>query len=127
MTDISACRAICACALHHLQLTRLLLEPCDCHAGVQGGADYVEVDSKGEIKEATEDERALEAIGWKELRRSAPFWLMVLGFVAMGIVNGCILTNQVSNMTSITVNGVEIVTGGHSAEWASIVLSGQRA
>ncbi|MFR4803375.1 MAG: MFS transporter [Eggerthellaceae bacterium] len=65
-------------------------------------------------------------ICWKESagssRRSAPFWVMVLGFVAMGLVNGCILTNQVSNMTSITVNGTEIVTAG-IPEWASVVLS----
>ena len=97
-------------------------KPADKGMEPYGGIDYVEVKAKT-TAEATADEKALEGIGWKELRRSAPFWLMVFGFVAMGLVNGCILTNQVSNMTSITVNGVEIVTGGHSPAWASVVLS----
>ncbi len=98
-------------------------KPADKGLEPYGGANYVETDAKGDVKAATEDEQELEKIGWKELRRSAPFWVMVAGFVMMGLVNGCILTNQVSNMTSITVNGVEIVTGGHTPEWASLVLS----
>lgn len=41
----------------------------------------------------------------------------------MGLVNGAILPNQVTNMTSVTVNGAKIVTGGHDPMWAGTVLS----
>lgn len=41
----------------------------------------------------------------------------------MGLVNGTILPNQVTNMTSVTVNGAKIVTGGHDPMWAGTVLS----
>lgn len=40
-----------------------------------------------------------------------------------GLVNGAILPNQVTNMTSVTVNGAKIVTGGHDPMWAGTVLS----
>lgn len=86
-----------------------------------GGKDYVE--SKDLAVSSTADERVLERTGWKELRTKLPFWIMVLGFIAMGFVNGCVLTNQVSNMTSITLQGTEIITGGHPVAWASTVLS----
>lgn len=41
----------------------------------------------------------------------------------MGLVNGATLPNQVTNMTSVTVNGAKIVTGGHDPMWAGTVLS----
>ena len=41
----------------------------------------------------------------------------------MGLVNGAILPNQVTNMTSVTVNGAKIVTGDHDPMWAGTVLS----
>lgn len=41
----------------------------------------------------------------------------------MGLFNGAILPNQVTNMTSVTVNGAKIVTGGHDPMWAGTVLS----
>ena len=41
----------------------------------------------------------------------------------MGLVNGAVLPNQVTNMTSVTVNGTKIVTGGHDPIWAGTVLS----
>jgi sugar phosphate permease len=63
------------------------------------------------------------AIGWKVLRVNSGFWLLILGFIAMGIVNGAIITNSVSNMTSVTLNGQEIVTGGHDTIWAGYVWS----
>lgn len=58
------------------------------------------------------------SVGW----RSA-FWLLVVAFLFMGLVNGAILPNQVTNMTSVTVNGAKIVTGGHDPMWAGTVLS----
>ena len=69
------------------------------------------------------DEPVTVAVGWKALRRSAAFWLLVVGFVAMGITNGCIITNSIANMTSVTVGGTEVVTGGHSTLWAGSVWS----
>lgn len=61
------------------------------------------------------------AIGWKVLRKSAAFWLLIVGFVMMGIDNGAIITNSIANMTSVTVGGSDVVTGGHSTIWAGNV------
>ncbi|MEG1560927.1 MAG: MFS transporter [Raoultibacter sp.] len=63
------------------------------------------------------------SIGWKVLSKNGGFWLLVVGFVMMGIVNGAIITNSISNMTSVTLNGVEVVTGGHTTLWAGSVWS----
>ena len=61
------------------------------------------------------------ALGWKVLRTSAAFWVLIVGFVAMGVVNGAVITNSVSNMTSVTTGGVEVITGGHDTIWAGNV------
>lgn len=61
------------------------------------------------------------SMGWKVLRRSAAFWMMIVGFVMMGIDNGAIITNSIANMTSMTLHGTEVVTGGHSTIWAGNV------
>ncbi len=63
------------------------------------------------------------SIGWKVLRKNAGFWMLVFGFVMMGIVNGAVITNSIANMTSVTLDGVEVVTGGHSTLWAGSVWS----
>ncbi len=63
------------------------------------------------------------SIGWKVLRKNAGFWMLVLGFVMMGVTNGAVITNAIANMTSVTVGGTEIVTGGHSTLWAGTVWS----
>lgn len=63
------------------------------------------------------------SVGWAVLRRNAGFWALVFGFVMMGIANGAFITNAVANMTSVTVNGAEVVTGGHSVMWAGAVWS----
>ncbi|MEQ3363994.1 MFS transporter [Raoultibacter massiliensis] len=63
------------------------------------------------------------SIGWRHLRKNAGFWMLIVGFVMMGIVNGAIITNSISNMTSVTLDGVEVVTGGHSTIWAGGVWS----
>ncbi|MGI6217065.1 MAG: MFS transporter [Coriobacteriales bacterium] len=63
------------------------------------------------------------SVGWKHLRKSASFWLLVIGFIMMGITNGAIITNSISNMTSVTLDGVEVVTGGHDPVWAGSVWS----
>lgn len=64
-----------------------------------------------------------EGLGWAKVSKSASFWLLVISFIVMGVVNLAVLGNQVTNMTSVTVNGEEIVTGGHSLTWAGSVMS----
>jgi MFS family permease len=67
------------------------------------------------------------AVGWMVLRTSWGFWILIIGFVMMGIVNGAVITNSISNMTSVTLGDTRIVTGGHSAIWAGYVWSGYLA
>ena len=62
-------------------------------------------------------------VGWARIKKSPAFWLLVVAFLFMGLVNGAILPNQVTNMTSVTVGGTRIVTGGHDPVWAGTVLS----
>lgn len=69
------------------------------------------------------DKPVTVSVGWAVLKKDAGFWTMVFGFVMMGIANGAFITNAVANMTSVTVDGVEIVTGGHSVMWAGAVWS----
>ena len=69
------------------------------------------------------DQPVTVAVGWKVLRASGGFWVLIVGFVMMGIVNGAIITNSVSNMTTMTLDGVDIVVGGHSTIWAGNVWS----
>lgn len=63
------------------------------------------------------------SVGWARIKKSPAFWLLVVAFLFMGLVNGAILPNQVTNMTSVTVAGEKIVTGGHDPIWAGTVLS----
>lgn len=63
------------------------------------------------------------SIGWRVLRKNFGFWLLVFGFVMMGITNGAVITNSIANMTFVTVDGTEIITGGHSVMWAGSVWS----
>lgn len=44
------------------------------------------------------------SVGWSRIKKSPAFWLLVVAFLFMGLVNGAILPNQVTNMTSVTVN-----------------------
>jgi len=61
------------------------------------------------------------SIGWKVLFRNPGFWIFIIGFVAMGIVNGAVITNSITNMTSVVLDDTEIVLGGHSTQWAGNV------
>nr|WP_304306857.1 MFS transporter [Bifidobacterium catenulatum] len=63
------------------------------------------------------------AVGWKVLRKHAGFWLLVSGFLFVGVINSAVSVNMVSNMTSVNSNGAEVVTGGHSVVWAGYVMS----
>jgi MFS family permease len=67
------------------------------------------------------DQAVTIAVGWRVLLRSIGFWQLILGFVMMGVINGAVITNAVSNMTSVTLNGTEIITGGHDTIWAGNV------
>ena len=62
-------------------------------------------------------------VGWARIKAHPSFWLLAIAFLLMGFVNGAILPNQVTNMTSVTVAGQKIVTGGHDPLWAGTVLS----
>ena len=77
-------------------------------------------DDKAADTSATEPEIS---VGWTRIKRHSSFWLLVIAFFLMGLVNGAILPNQVTNMTSVVVDGKTIVTGGHDAIWAGTVLS----
>ncbi len=63
------------------------------------------------------------SVGWFRVKKSRAFWLLVVAFLFMRLVNRAVLANQVTNMTSVTVNGAKIVTGGHDPLWAGTVLS----
>lgn len=80
---------------------------------------------KGEDKkkDRSSDTPVNVSIGWKVLRKNGGFWILILGFVAMGIVNGAVITNSVTNMTSVGIDGQTIVTGGHDIIWAGYVWS----
>jgi MFS family permease len=73
------------------------------------------------------DKPVTVSVGWKVLRKRGGFWILVVGFVMMGIVNGAVITNAISNMTSLTIDGQEIITGGHDVIWAGYVWSGYLA
>lgn len=63
------------------------------------------------------------AVGWSRVKGHPSFWLLVAAFVIMGVINGAVLPNQVTNMTAVTLDGAQIVTGGHDRIWAGNVLS----
>ena len=81
------------------------------------------IESKGKGKFTSPDPEVTVAVGWKVMRKSASFWLLAIGFVLMGAINAEIVVNTVSNMTSVTMNGQTIVTGGHDVTWAGFVMS----
>jgi sugar phosphate permease len=80
-------------------------------------------EAEDEHKDATPDTPVKVAVGWKNARKSAAFWILVVGFIMMGVTNGAIIINTISNMTSVTIAGVEYVTGGHDAGFAANVLA----
>ena len=63
------------------------------------------------------------AIGWHRVRAHPSFWLLVAGFMVMGVLNGAAIPNSVTNLTAVTVEGTQVVTGGHTATFASAVYS----
>lgn len=83
-------------------------------------------ENEGDVKDAAKGTSAAHnevSVGWSRIKAHPSFWLLVIAFLLMGLVNGAILPNQVTNMTSVTVNGTKIVTGGHDPIWAGTVLS----
>lgn len=62
-------------------------------------------------------------VGWKRVRSHPSFWMLVAGFVVMGVLNGAAIPNSITNLTSVTVEGQTVVTGGHTAEFASMFYS----
>ena len=62
-------------------------------------------------------------VGWKRVRVHPSFWMLVAGFMVMGVLNGAAIPNSITNLTSVTVEGQEVVTGGHTAAFASMFYS----
>ena len=62
-------------------------------------------------------------VPWAHVWRHPSFWLMVAGFMVMGVINGAAIPNSITNMTSVTVEGQKIVTGGHDMVYASSIYS----
>ena len=52
-------------------------------------------------------------LGWSIVRKSGAFWVLVLGFVFMGMANGGVIINIAATMTD----------AGHTAEFAAKILS----
>lgn len=82
-------------------------------------------ENEGDVREekAAKTTGTTVSVGWAHVKTHPSFWLLVIAFLLMGLVNGAVLPNQVTNMTSVTVNGTKIVTGGHDPIWAGTVLS----
>lgn len=82
-------------------------------------------ENEGDVREekAAKTTGTTVSVGWTRVKTHPSFWLLVIAFLLMGLVNGAVLPNQVTNMTSVTVNGTKIVTGGHDPIWAGTVLS----
>lgn len=82
-------------------------------------------ENEGDVREekAAKTTGTTVSVGWVRVKTHPSFWLLVIAFLLMGLVNGAVLPNQVTNMTSVTVNGTKIVTGGHDPIWAGTVLS----
>lgn len=82
-------------------------------------------ENEGDVREekAAKTTGTTVSVGWARVKIHPSFWLLVIAFLLMGLVNGAVLPNQVTNMTSVTVNGTKIVTGGHDPIWAGTVLS----
>ncbi len=88
-----------------------------------GLAPYGAGEVEEQKKDRSPDAPVTVSIGWKVLRKNAGFWMLVFGFVMMGVVNGAVITNSIANMTLVTLDGVQVVTGGHSTMWAGSVWS----
>jgi len=62
-------------------------------------------------------------VGWDRLRRSWAFWLLIIGFVMMGVDNGAIIVNNNTVFTGVMVGSTYVTAGGHDAAWAANVLA----
>ncbi len=109
---------ICLVAALPIAVTAFRNRPSDMGL-VPYGADRAETRKA----DRSPDQPVTVAVGWKVLRKNAGFWALIAGFVMMGVVNGAIITNSVSNMTTMTLDGVAIPLGGHDTMWASYVWS----
>lgn len=109
---------ICLVAALPITLATFATRPSD-----KGMAPYGAGQAEQAKADRSPDAPVTVSVGWSVLRGNAGFWALVFGFVMMGVANGAFITNAVANMTSVTVGGTEIVTGGHSVMWAGAVWS----
>lgn len=70
-------------------------------------------DSSEETRTTSPDTPVLIDIGWNIVRKTSAFWLLILGFVFMGMVNGGVIINISAQMTD----------AGHTAAFAASILS----
>ena len=110
---------VCLVAAMPIALLAFTARPSD-----RGLQPYGAGQSEARRIDPSPDPSVTVAVGWPVLRSSGGFWVLVFGFVMMGIVNGAIITNSVSNMTTMTLDGLDIPVGGHSTIWAGYVWSG---
>ena len=54
------------------------------------------------------------AVGWKQCRSSVAFWMLAIGFLLIGIINGAVTQEMYVNTNTV---------GGHDATWAGYVQS----
>lgn len=85
------------------------------------GAD--QVDSARADEQRASDLPVDVEVGWHRVSKHPSFWLVVAGFMVMGVINGAAIPNSITNLTAVTVDGVDIVTGGHTAMFASTIYS----
>lgn len=108
------------CMLLALPITAYSFRTSPCEIGLAPLGE-----NEGDVREekAAKTTGTTVSVGWARVKTHPSFWLLVIAFLLMGLVNGAVLPNQVTNMTSVTVNGTKIVTGGHDPIWAGTVLS----
>ena len=69
--------------------------------------------AQGEAKKQAEPDINV-AVGWKNCKKSLGFWLLVIGFLLIGIINGAVTQEMYVNTNTV---------GGHDATWAGYVQS----
>lgn len=102
-------------AVFHSRPSDIGLEPYGVGAAAADGSGKKQATGDGAIVDIE--------VGWKNVRRHPSFWMLVAGFVVMGVLNGAAIPNSITNLTSVTVEGQEVITGGHTAAFASMFYS----
>ncbi len=76
-----------------------------------------------EIPQTVPDNTSDVDLGWQVVRKSPAFWLLIIGFVMMGVCNGAIIVNNNTVFTGVQLGDTYVTLGGHDATWAANVLA----